>query len=186
MAPALILGTVGNARGAVALYTAQLARSRNALQLLVGAALAAEALPPAGWLQAPAQAVWPALPQALPSSVLLARPDVQAAEHALIAQHAHIGAARAAFFPTISLTASTGSSRDSIKAWRNFIARAPTGREKRGAGRAGNGTFCMASAKAAMTGSSLAGALAGHQPLGDLVFVVVVQRDQRDVDAELL
>lgn len=104
------LGTVETARGDVALYTAQLARSRNALQLLVGAALAAEALPPAGWLQAPAQAVWPALPQALPSSVLLARPDVQAAEHALIAQHAHIGAARAAFFPTISLTASTGSS----------------------------------------------------------------------------
>ena len=85
------LGTVETARGDVALYTAQLARSRNALQLLVGAALAAEALPPAGWLQAPAQAVWPALPQALPSSVLLARPDVQAAEHALIAQHAHIG-----------------------------------------------------------------------------------------------
>ena len=97
-------------------YTAQLARSRNALQLLVGAALAAEALPPTGWLQAPAQAVWPALPQALPSRVLLARPDVQAAEHALIAQHAHIGAARAAFFPTISLTASTGSSSTALDA----------------------------------------------------------------------
>ena len=63
-----------------------------------------------------AQAVWPALPQALPSSVLLARPDVQAAEHALIAQHAHIGAARAAFFPTISLTASTGSSSTALDA----------------------------------------------------------------------
>lgn len=110
------LGTVETARGDVALYTAQLARSRNALQLLVGAALAAEALPPAGWLQAPAQAVWPALPPALPSSVLLARPDVQAAEHALIAQHAQIGAARAAFFPTISLTASTGSSSTALDA----------------------------------------------------------------------
>ena len=110
------LGTVETARGDVAQYTAQLTRSRNALQLLVGAALAAEALPPAGWLQAPAQAVWPVLPQALPSSVLLARPDVQAAEHALIAQHAHIGAARAAFFPTISLTASTGSSSTALDA----------------------------------------------------------------------
>ena len=92
------------------LFIWQIRLPRTLAVLLVGAALAAEALPPAGWLQAPAQAVWPALPQALPSSVLLARPDVQAAEHALIAQHAHIGAARAAFFPTISLTASTGSS----------------------------------------------------------------------------
>ncbi len=108
------LGTVEAARGDVAQYTAQLARSRNALQLLVGTTVSAHLLPPAGWLQAPAQTALQAVPQALPSSILLARQDVQAAEHALMAQHAQIGAARAAFFPSISLTASTGSSSTAL------------------------------------------------------------------------
>ena len=49
------------------------------------------------------------VPENLPSSVLLQRPDVQAAEHNLRAMNANIGAARAALFPSISLTGSVGS-----------------------------------------------------------------------------
>ncbi len=48
------------------------------------------------------------VPEDLPSSVLLNRPDVRAAEHTLRGSHANIGAARAAFFPSITLTAAAG------------------------------------------------------------------------------
>jgi multidrug efflux system outer membrane protein len=49
------------------------------------------------------------IPAGLPSDVLVRRPDVRAAEHTLQAQNANIGAARAAFFPRISLTGSAGT-----------------------------------------------------------------------------
>jgi NodT family efflux transporter outer membrane factor (OMF) lipoprotein len=49
------------------------------------------------------------LPAGLPSEVLLRRPDVRQAEQQLLAAHANIGAARAAFFPKILLSASVGS-----------------------------------------------------------------------------
>ena len=49
------------------------------------------------------------LPAGLPSEVLIARPDVRQAEQSLLAANASIGAARAAFFPRISLTASAGT-----------------------------------------------------------------------------
>ncbi|MES2999687.1 MAG: efflux transporter outer membrane subunit [Pseudomonadota bacterium] len=51
----------------------------------------------------------PDLPAATPSDVLVRRPDVRQAEQQLIAANANIGAARAAFFPRISLTAGIGS-----------------------------------------------------------------------------
>jgi multidrug efflux system outer membrane protein len=54
------------------------------------------------------------LPSGLPSDVLLDRPDVRAAEHVLKAQNAEIGAARAAFFPRITLTGSAGLASASL------------------------------------------------------------------------
>ena len=55
-----------------------------------------------------------AVPAQIPSSVLLSRPDVMAAERSLQATYANIGAARAAFFPSISLTASLGTASNEL------------------------------------------------------------------------
>ena len=89
----------------MARYSRQQAQDRNALELLVGQPLAQVLLPDAlvdgGYTQVD-------LPPGLPSRVLLQRPDVRQAEHQLKATHADIGVARAAFFPTLSLTGDAG------------------------------------------------------------------------------
>lgn len=105
------LSTVETARGDVAAYTSQVQRSRNALELLVGGSVPAELRPEAQTLMVDTSSNLGLLsvPENLPSSVLLQRPDVQAAEHNLRAINANIGAARAALFPSISLTGSVGS-----------------------------------------------------------------------------
>lgn len=105
------LSTVETARADVAAYTSQVARDRNALQLLVGGVLSADVLPSAQTLMLaePDNLALLPVPQDLPSSVLLQRPDVQSAEHNLRAMNANIGAARAAMFPSITLTGSVGS-----------------------------------------------------------------------------
>jgi len=94
------------ARTDVAASTARVAQDRNALRLLVGAEVPAELLPTGGLAT-----IRPLedLPAGTPSEVLLNRPDVLSAEHALKGRNANIGAARAAFFPRISLTGATGS-----------------------------------------------------------------------------
>jgi multidrug efflux system outer membrane protein len=98
--------TVNSAQGESAVYRSQILQDINALQLLVGAQIPAELLPDD---QQKSVAVLVQIPSGLPSSVLENRPDVLAAEHTLKAANMDIGVARAAFFPSISLTASAGS-----------------------------------------------------------------------------
>jgi len=97
---------VESARVDVARYDGQIARDINALYLLLGAPVDPAQLPDK--LDDPiAGFVMP--PPGLPSETLLRRPDIQAAEYRLRAANANIGAARAAYFPSISLTGSIGS-----------------------------------------------------------------------------
>ncbi|WMJ70902.1 efflux transporter outer membrane subunit [Stenotrophomonas sp. 24(2023)] len=105
-------GSVEAARGAVARLQTQVAQDRDALQLLVGAPLQDDLLPSAQALDG--SVALAALPADLSSTVLLQRPDVLAAEHTLQAANADIGAARAAFFPTLTLTANLGRSSDAL------------------------------------------------------------------------
>lgn len=77
----------------------------NALNLLVGEAVPADLLQVAN----ANDAVLADVPAGLPSDLLERRADIRQAEQALIAANANIGAARAAFFPRISLTASVGT-----------------------------------------------------------------------------
>lgn len=96
---------VDSARVDVVRFTEQAARDENALTLLVGSpvdfSLLAEGL---GGVTPP-----PALSPGMPSDVLLRRPDVLQAESLLKAANANIGAARAAFFPSITLTSAVGT-----------------------------------------------------------------------------
>lgn len=99
------------ARADAARYAALVAQDENALALLVGAAVPASLQPPA--LDDSVAAV-PVLPADLSSEVLVRRPDVAQAERALMAANASIGAARAAFFPRITLTASAGTASSTL------------------------------------------------------------------------
>lgn len=102
-----------SARAEVAAYPATIEQDRHALELLLGAALPADLEPRADDAQAVVSQLVD-LPSGVPSSVLLRRPDVLSAEHALRGAAADIGAARAALFPSISLTASAGRSSPAL------------------------------------------------------------------------
>ncbi|MFT3760476.1 MAG: AdeC/AdeK/OprM family multidrug efflux complex outer membrane factor [Thauera sp.] len=99
------------ARADVASYTALVAQDENALALIAGTGVPAELLP-ASLNEAIASV--PVLPAGVPSEVLVRRPDILQAEYALRAANANIGAARAAFFPSITLTASVGTASASL------------------------------------------------------------------------
>ena len=98
---------VQTARVSIANYEQQRIQAQHALVLLVGQTLPTN-LPPVQPLNA--QKLLTDLPPGLPSDLLRRRPDILAAEHQLKAANANIGAARAAFFPTISITADAGVS----------------------------------------------------------------------------
>jgi multidrug efflux system outer membrane protein len=96
--------SVDAARVDIARFTALVAQDRNALDLLAGAPVP-EALLPA---ELDAVTAMTELSAGLPSEVLRYRPDILEAEEALRGANANIGAARAAFFPSITLTTSVG------------------------------------------------------------------------------
>ncbi|MBX9912304.1 MAG: efflux transporter outer membrane subunit [Pseudomonadaceae bacterium] len=97
--------SVESARVRQAQYQRLVAQDRNALTTLLGTGLPANL----AVSQPLASQLLSEMPAGLPSDLLHRRPDILAAEHALLAANANIGAARAAFFPSISLTANAGS-----------------------------------------------------------------------------
>jgi multidrug efflux system outer membrane protein len=118
--------TVDAARGDVARFTSRVAKDENALTLLIGAPLRAEWRPET---LAPVSSLAD-VPTGVPSDVLQRRPDIRQAEHRLQAAHAVIGQARAAFFPSVTLTAFGGVASSELSdlfrggagAW-NFVPR---------------------------------------------------------------
>lgn len=97
---------VQQAKADVASYTTKVAQDLAALELLVGASVEEKLLPKG--LESSSQTWLADVPVGLSSNVLLSRPDVLEAEHNLKASHANIGSARAAYFPSITLTTNAG------------------------------------------------------------------------------
>jgi multidrug efflux system outer membrane protein len=101
---------VDAARVDIGRFTTLVAQDLNALQLVVGAPVPAELLPGELGTVTALKDIAPGLP----STVLQRRPDILDAEHQLIAANANIGAARAAFFPRITLTTAVGLSSSQL------------------------------------------------------------------------
>jgi len=103
--------SVESARSQEAQYQRQVAQDINALQLLLGSPVPADLQ---GGVAITDAAILADIPVGLPSALLLRRPDILEAEHHLKSANANIGSARAAFFPSISLTASGGSASSDL------------------------------------------------------------------------
>jgi multidrug efflux system outer membrane protein len=98
------------ARVDIARYTNRAAQDENALNLLVGSPVPNALLPESLSNVTPPKEISPGMS----SEVLLQRPDILSAEHLLKASNANIGAARAVFFPRISLTTAIGTASDEL------------------------------------------------------------------------
>jgi multidrug efflux system outer membrane protein len=101
---------VDTARGDVARFKQTAAQDQNALNLLAGSPVPEDLLPADLTSVNPPKEIF----AGLSSEALLNRPDIIAAEHRLKGTYAFIGAARAAFFPRISLTTSAGTASDDL------------------------------------------------------------------------
>lgn len=101
---------VETARAAVAQYRRQVAQDRNALNQLLGQSVQLDDVGESTLHME----LLANLPVGLPSELLFKRPDIIAAEHQLLAANASIGAARAAFFPSIGLTGAAGSASSQL------------------------------------------------------------------------
>jgi multidrug efflux system outer membrane protein len=103
--------TVATALANLAQYRREVAQDDNALVVLLGRPMPPD-LPAGGELDE--EKLLTQLPEGVPSDVLIRRPDILAAEHNLIAGNANIGAARAAFFPSILLTGNYGTASTAL------------------------------------------------------------------------
>ncbi len=103
--------TVDSARVDIALYIRQIAMDENALALVAGASIPPD-LMPTGLTST--ITTLKSVPAGLPSDLLQRRPDIRQAEDILKGAEANIGAARAAFFPRISLSTSAGTASDQL------------------------------------------------------------------------
>ena len=100
----------------IAQYSGRILQNENALQLLVGAPVPSNLLPK----DLSSLPALKELSSGLPSDVLLRRPDILMAEHQLRAYQANIGAARAAYFPRITLTGGMGLVSTALNELFNF------------------------------------------------------------------
>jgi multidrug efflux system outer membrane protein len=99
--------SVESSRASLAQYQRQLAQDTHALTLVLGREAPTDLLPASEDIYA--EGLLAEVPAGLPSDLLTHRPDLLSAEHALRAANANIGAARAAFLPSIQLTGSGGT-----------------------------------------------------------------------------
>ena len=103
----LAQSVVSSARAALSQVQRVRALDENLLVLLVGAPLPADL--PEGAASLAEMPAFPTLPVGMPASVLQRRPDILAAEQQLVSANFNIGAARAVYFPQVTITASAGS-----------------------------------------------------------------------------
>jgi multidrug efflux system outer membrane protein len=122
--------TLASAQAGLASYRRAVAQDRNNLVAVLGAPIPDDLPSAPAFDQAAGTSMFTEIDAGLPSTLLTRRPDIEEAEHALKAANANIGAARAAFFPKIELTATAGSSSSTLsglfKAGTGAWAFAPT------------------------------------------------------------